>query len=245
MSPDRRSLAIVLGRWPAVDEPTTLEVYGLPHCERSFVLQLPRGSLEGKAAFSADSSFLAVCCTNYLAIIDLARQEIIQELAFNNHVKSVDYSSDGRLMACCTGDGETYIYDAKTYSPLRLPLDTDASKVTMAVRFSPDADIMATVGKDGALKLWDARSFKPLQTTETDSALLIHVAFSPDGRRLLTTGVGGHLRLFDVASGEQLLKLTVGRDWPANGQFSADGTSIVAGSGSSVTVFSRCRSRST
>ncbi len=181
---------------------------------------------------------------------DVARREQLGAAPlplFENSVRSVAFSPDGKTLAAGYGYGVgrsgVVVWDVGRRERLvDQPLPVAEGKVC-SVAFSPDGKTLAASyasGGRGGVVLWDpARRERlanvPLLVAEGN---VTGVAFSPDGKTLAAGytsktffGGEGGLVLWDVGRRERLddkQPLTVGKGWVLGVAISPDGTTLAA-----------------
>jgi WD40 repeat protein len=132
------------------------------------------------------------------------------------------FSPDGRLIAVGLKERGIALWDARTLTPVGVPLlDTDGEVKTLA--FSPDGRTLAAV-TETLLTLWDVGSRSRLHEPifVGNPSIVLAVGFSPDGASLATASGDLGLQIWDVATG--VSRTPPGLAAAASGvAFSADG----------------------
>jgi WD40 repeat protein/serine/threonine protein kinase len=119
---------------------------------------------------------------------------------FRGFVRSMSFSSDGRLVAVGSSDQQIRIWDLATLQLYRtLRGHTDEVRV---VRFSPSQPLLFSGGADRKLLKWSLSELteKTLYAPTTTGWL----SYSPSGKQIVASGLDGALYLFDVISGERI-----------------------------------------
>jgi WD40 repeat protein len=120
-------------------------------------------------------------------------------------VWSIDFSSDGRLLASAAGDHTIRLWQVEDGNLLRmLEGHTDC---VWSIAFSPDDRLLASGSDDATLRLWQVEDGKPLRTLEGHTDRVRNIAFSPDGRSLASGSDDDTIRLWQVEDGNLLYKL--------------------------------------
>ncbi len=108
--------------------------------------------------------------------------------------------------------------------------------------FSPDGSLVAIAGNT-SVEVWDTSTSERIHTMQFDE-MYVQLRFSPDGRRLY----GGPMfmlsnerqfagLLWDVKTGMLLKKIRAGDEHTMYGDFSPDGTMLIAGAGTGVGIW--------
>jgi WD40 repeat protein len=143
-------------------------------------------------------------------------------------VHSVDYSSDGTLLATASEDGTARVWEAPAGRLLSV-LDGHERSVN-DVQFSPDGRLVATAGTDGTARVWEAATGKLIHMFRghEDELSVQETEFSPDGQ--LIVSMGDRIHIWRASTGEPL-KVPGGPDflYPLSVAFSPDGRLVLAG----------------
>jgi hypothetical protein len=94
------------------------------------------------------------------------------------HIRSIDFSPDGEVVASGSMDGTLAWWDAHTGKQIRRSRHKDGIE---CVRFAPRENLLASLDRKKGVLLWDSASGKPMgEIAEPGDRL----AFSPDGQLL-------------------------------------------------------------
>ncbi|KAL6805892.1 WD40 repeat-like protein [Trichoderma sp. SZMC 28012] len=120
----------------------------------------------------------------------------------HSKVRSIVFSSDGKIFASSSDDNTIRLWEASTGSHKRTLVGHYGNVESIAL--SPDDTILASSSLDSTVRLWDIALGSCRQTIEErdDGIRERSVAFSPDGRILASVSSNGLTRLWDVALGK-------------------------------------------
>jgi len=147
------------------------------------------------------------------------------------HVDSVAFSPDGKLLASGDADGNTYLWDTATGQQVGA-LPAPASTKVFSVAFSPDGTVLATGDRNGSTYLWDSVTRALIATVRDPGGMAVNsVAFSPSGGLLATGDKNGRSYLWHVLDGGHATTLAGTLPDPAGAgiwalAFSPDGTKL-------------------
>jgi WD40 repeat protein/serine/threonine protein kinase len=161
--------------------------------------------------------------------------------AANTGCYGVDFSPDGRLLACASSDRERIlVWDAENW---RLLDDVRAGGTNFkSVRFSPDGRFLVTGDVQGAVRLWEASPLRELGTLGRHAARVNAVAFSPDGREVASASDDQTVSLWDVSRRRLVTRVGTHTAPVRSVAFSPDGKRIVTGGeDKSVRIYTRRR----
>ncbi len=149
----------------------------------------------------------------------------------NNHVTSVSFSPDSKILISGSFDGTIKLWDVA----IRRPITTLRTGSVFSLALSPDGTMIA-IGSNHRVDLWDIATEKNITPLEWSILHYVHsVAFSPDGTMVAAgaghdSGGGGTVRLWDVATGENIANLEGDMSYVWSVTFSPDGTTLAIGS---------------
>ncbi len=118
-------------------------------------------------------------------------------------VKTIGFSSDGRLFASGGTDGAIRIWRTDDGEQLRA-LRLKPRSTPLGMTFQPRTSILAAGYLNGTLQIWDAQSGQPIRTLSWQHGAVKDVDFNQSGTILAASGEDGTLVLWDVASGQEL-----------------------------------------
>lgn len=100
-------------------------------------------------------------------------------------VRCLTFSSDKKLLASGSGDGEIIVWNLKSLKP-RCRIHKHDGEVT-GLSFSPDSSMLLSSGRDKRVVLMDGKTGETLQKARGHDGPITHCAFSPDDNRLFAT----------------------------------------------------------
>ncbi len=142
------------------------------------------------------------------------------------------FSSDGRMVVTCNGDGIAQFWDAGTAKPIGLPLKHDRNVSCAAL--SPDGRSLLTGGAKWAV-LWRMALDNQSGLSFNHPGVRNAVAFSPDGRTVATGGRDSMTRFWDVATGRQIGSPLQHKSEIESATFSPDGRRLLVACGDKTT----------
>ena len=114
-------------------------------------------------------------------------------------VRSVVFSSNGRLLGSVGGDGSMILWDADDGRIQHtFPRHGDGA---YCLAFSPDGSRLAVGNIDGSITLSDVAADAESMTFPSHTATVTAVAFSPDGGSLVTGSFDQTIRIRDLVKG--------------------------------------------
>ncbi|MBD2355121.1 ribosome assembly protein 4 [Tolypothrix sp. FACHB-123] len=160
-------------------------------------------------------------------------QELQTLSAHHQEVRSVTFSSDGKLLASGSDDNTIKIWDVTTAKLLQ---SINESNEVNTVSFSGDGKFLASGSDDNTIKIWDVSSGKLLQIFNGHSKLVNSVSFSGDGKFLASGSDDNTIKIWDVTTGKLLRTLPSEpyannghNNWVTTVAFSSDGKLLASG----------------
>ncbi|NXY69457.1 WSDU1 protein, partial [Glareola pratincola] len=106
------------------------------------------------------------------------------------------FSPSGHVLASCSTDGTTMVWDAGDGRVLAVLAQPSGSPVRVC-RFSPDSTYLVSGAADGSLVLWNMQSLKLYRSGNVKDGSLVACAFSPNGNFFVTGSSCGDLTIWD------------------------------------------------
>jgi tetratricopeptide (TPR) repeat protein len=150
------------------------------------------------------------------------------EIDPRDYIRSVAFSSDGRLIAAGFLNGGIQVWDVD--SGLKVYSISGHLASVNSVAFSPDNQWLVSGSRDRKIKLWEAESGIGFQTLSGHTGEVRSVAFSPDGQWLVSGSHDRSIRIWRVASGHEVQALDGHYQQVTSALFCPDGSLIASGS---------------
>lgn len=171
-------------------------------------------------AYHPSGKFLAAGTRGDVAIIDVAKSEVIAHLSGQTErVTAIAFSRDGKRLAVASGEparsGVVKLYAVSEAGPkFELKGELSGAKdVQYTLDFAPDHKTLASAGYDRVIRLWDAETLRPIRELKDHSDTIYGVAFSPDGKLLASASADRAVKVWDPNNGKRLYTLGDSTDW--------------------------------
>ncbi|NXG35406.1 WSDU1 protein, partial [Dromaius novaehollandiae] len=106
------------------------------------------------------------------------------------------FSPSGHVLASCSTDGTTMVWDTRDGRRLAV-LEQPGGSPVRVCRFSPESTYLVSGAADGSVVLWNAQSLKLYRSGNVKDGSLVACAFSPDGNFFVTGSSCGDLTIWD------------------------------------------------
>lgn len=106
------------------------------------------------------------------------------------------FSPSGHILASCSTDGTTVLWDTQNGQILAVMEQPSGSPVRVC-RFSPDSSCLVSGAADGTVVLWNAQTYKLYRCGSVKDGSLVACAFSPNGNLFVTGSSCGDLTVWD------------------------------------------------
>ena len=163
-----------------------------------------------------------------MTVIDTVKNSR-RQIQFESWVKTVDFSPDGKTLACAESDGNTHFLDVTTLEPVREPFVID-SELPESIGYIPGTNHLAVVGFENRLQVFDVTSGQLIRQSDPYPTFLATLRVSPDGSRIGVGAMDGKFRFFRTEDCEELISFDVPTTF-CYSDFSPDGQSIVVSTG--------------
>uniref|UniRef100_A0A8C3K4Q2 WD repeat, SAM and U-box domain-containing protein 1 n=1 Tax=Calidris pygmaea TaxID=425635 RepID=A0A8C3K4Q2_9CHAR len=149
-------------------------------------------------AFS--SSCLATCSLDKtIRVYSLANFTELPYSPLRGHTYAVHcccFSPSGHLLASCSTDGTTRVWDTRDGRML-VALEQPGGSPVRVCRFSPQATRLVSGAADGSVVLWNMQSLMLYRSGNVKDGSLVACAFSPNGNIFVTGSSCGDLTIWD------------------------------------------------
>ncbi len=145
-----------------------------------------------------------------------------------DHVNSVNFSPDGKILASGSSDNNIKLWNM-VEGKLITTLVGHQDHVFSA-KFSSDGKTLASGGDDNTIKLWNIAEGKLMTTLIGHSDRVKNVSFSKDNQLLASGSADGTIKLWNMTTGKLITTLMGHQDAVNSVSFSPDSKILASGS---------------
>ena len=136
-----------------------------------------------------------------LRIWEMDEDDQNQFLSTPEHVHSIDWSSDGQLLASGGNGVNAFVWDTKSGDRVEVPLHIKGNLPLAAVRWSPDGNLLAAskvMSEDTrAIQIWN-KTTGEVRELEGRDGFVNRLSWNVDGTRLAAGGTIGEIAIWDT-----------------------------------------------
>jgi WD40 repeat protein/serine/threonine protein kinase len=179
------------------------------------LLSVPYGGMSGEnhAAWAPDGKHFATIRGDHVSVWDAqSGQELATLRGHTSTLRSLRFSSDGKLVLTSSWDRTARVWNASTGAQVAV-LNGHLQPVS-TVALSPDGRRLVTASRDGTVRLWHMTSPKD-HAIPLAGESIFRMAFSPDGSLLATASdhfFHSVARIVETATGRELAVLKPSKD---------------------------------
>lgn len=133
---------------------------------------------------------------NLATLEDHGAMKLLSQVTGANHVRSVAFSPDGKILASAHRYNMAKLWDVASYQTLAT-LGGHKQSVRR-VKFSPNGQTLASASYDGTIRLWDVASRQFFALFKGHKDIVYEIAFSPDGKTLASASADRTIKLWEV-----------------------------------------------
>ncbi len=159
---------------------------------------------------------------------DIEKGELSDTFTGETIIRSVDISSDGKLIASAGNDGILGLWEAET--GVCIKNINNGEGIIFCARFSPDGTYIATGNQNGTIKLWN-REGQLYKTMSGHKGAVLSLSFSHDGKYILSGSEDKTLQIWDIAKESTVMTFTGHNSQIETVDFSPSGLYCISGSG--------------
>lgn len=146
--------------------------------------------------------------------------------ANSTHIKSIDFSVDGKFLSFGSKDKSIKIFDIEYRECVKI-LQGHINSVN-SVSYSADGKFLASAGLDRTVKIWDISSGECIKTITGNTMGFNYIIFSSDGGYILSCSGEGMVKVWSVQTGDCLRVFKADLNWMNCAAFSLDGFSVIS-----------------
>ena len=144
-------------------------------------------------------------------------------------VRSIAFSSDGKLLATASCDASWRLWDLQTRQTIHT--QSGYGDWIWSLAFSPDGRFLAVSGANNIAELWQVSTCQLLHSFTGHTQDILTIEFSPDGQYLATGSTDRTIKIWQIETGLLIQNLTGHLDRINSLNYSPDGKLLVSGGG--------------
>ena len=190
------------------------------------------------ASLSADKNKIAIASSFGAFVFDTKSDQLVYTFNENECVNTVDFSTNGSMIAIGSEDGLVSIYSTVNG---RLKYQFDAEYAVQKIKFSPNNEMIAASTNQSGRYLWNLKTKNEQIDGQGRGANITSIAFSPDGSLVAFGANNGDanknsLLIWGIDSHTYKSKITL-KDPISGLQFSPDNTTLAVTSDQDIKFF--------
>ena len=142
-------------------------------------------------------------------------------------IYGIDFSADGRRLACATEFGYVALVDTMKWQVVDFQEMKGLQFTT--VQFSADGKWLVTGETEGSIKLWQTSPLRQAAVVGRHAARVKSVAFSPDGNEIISSSEDQTIALWDVRRRSLVTRIGTHAAPVLSVAFSVDGKRLISG----------------
>lgn len=151
-------------------------------------------------------------------------------LSHTNRVRRARFSANGKLIASCSDDRNTKIFDTVSGDVVHSYIERDrAPGYGLDVAWHPDGNHLAIALSSKRIKIYDRRNHQLIQMYTCHSGAVNSIAFHPLGHLMITGSDDGTTKIIDLFEGRPIFTLLGHDDSVTAVAFTADGENFATG----------------
>ncbi|CAL5984405.1 Pentapeptide_repeats-containing protein [Hexamita inflata] len=179
-------------------------------------------------SFNPDNSKLVSCSDDYTIIIyDLVKMQLESTITLDDKVKSVEYSNDGSMITCCSGNN-VHLYSSRSNKLIKT-FEGHTDSVNTVV-FSQDDKYVLSGGDDKVVKVWDVQEQNLFKTIDVHTNSIHQIVFNKNYSCFGTASDDKTIKLWNAQTYELINTFKGHNSGVCSLQFSSNGEQIASGS---------------
>jgi WD40 repeat protein/serine/threonine protein kinase len=163
---------------------------------------------------------------------NIEKGEIADTFTGEAIIRSVDISSDGKLIVSAGNDGIVGLWESET--GVCIKNINNGGGIIFCARFSPDGTYIATGNQNKTIKLWNRQTGQLYKTMSGHQGAVITLSFSHDGKYILSGSEDKSVKIWDIESSSSIMTFMGHNSQIETVDFSPSGLYCISGSGDGI-----------